>query len=441
MMPQGDGEGTVSNGARATLLRGGLSLGSIGFVEAVIGLVTAILLARELGLAGLGTYSIIFALVALGTLVGGFGMPVLVMREIASARARGAVGEIVGVTRFGLLVMAAVCVFGGAMATLAVTVFAIEIPAGVALGLQFGCILIPLTALNNYISGMLLGFHLHGLSRLPEGVVRPAMFLVLILAAGWYLPGSLTPAGAIQLQIAAASASLMASAVLLRFRPRNEREAPPVYRGRYWLKSGISLALIDGLRVIQPQLLILLTSALSTVEAVGLLRLAQRAAGLAGLGSSVVNLTIGPHVASLHALADSDRLQRLATNSARIMTVLLLTGIVVFAAIGVWLIEILLGAEFRQAFAPILIMLGALAVAASFGPTAMLLSMAGAENDVALGYICAMCLGVASSLLLTPSFGAVGAASAAFAATCAESAYQYYRVRARLRIRSSAIGY
>ncbi len=90
----------------------------------------------------------------------------------------------------------------------------------------------------------------------------------------------------------------------------------------------------NGMRIVQPQILILLLSALSTVDAVGILRQAQRASALANFGSTAVNLTIGPHFASLHAKGDTARLQRLTAAAARIMTAILGAGFLLFALAG-----------------------------------------------------------------------------------------------------------
>jgi len=432
--------GLRSEGLGARVIRGGLGVGSIGLAETFLGLATAILLARELGLAGLGIYAIVFAVVTLGSLVAEFGMPILAMREIARAKARGAAGEIKGMVRFGLLTMGLVCLVAGSAAFLVVTAFGVEVSPQVAAGLRFGWALIPLVAVNKYISGILMGHHLLVSARLPEGLVRPLTFLTLLLGAGWWLDAPLSPETAILFQAAAAGTSLAASLYLLRSRVKPVPDAPVVYKMREWLVSGAFFGMSNGLRIVQPQILILLMSALSTVDAVGALRLAQRASGLAGFGSAAVSMTVGPHIASLHAEGDTARLQRLMTAAARIMAAIMGAGFLLFTLTGVWLIDVILGPEFGPTFVPILVMLGALVIAALFGPNGMLLNMAGAERDVTAGNVLAIGLSTGAIFVLAPSLSAVGGAWAAFAGMSAESIYLFYRVRARLRIRASAFG-
>lgn len=283
--------------------------------------------------------------------------------------------------------------------------------------------------------------HLLAFGRLPEGLVRPVTFLALLLVAGWWLDAPLNPETAILFQVAAAGASLAASLYLLRSRAKPAPDEPVVYKVREWLVSGVFFGMSNGMRIVQPQILILLLSALSTVDAVGILRLAQRASALANFGSTAVNLTIGPHFASLHAKGDTARLQRLTAAAARIMTAILGAGFLLFALTGVWLIDVVLGPEFGPAFVPILVMLGAFAIVALFGPNMILLNMAGAERDVTAGNALAIGLSVGAVFLLAPSLGAVGGAWAAFAALSAQSFYLCHRVRARLRIRASAFGF
>lgn len=421
-------------GLRGRLIRGGTGVTLISLAEVALGLAAAILLARLLGVEGLGYYSIVFAIAVIAGLFAELGIPTLVMREIASAVTRGAVGEIRGLLRFGICAMAlasaAICLPGLAVLMLAGG----AVPAEVFDGLAVGWVLIPLTALNNFCSGVLMGHHrvVHG--RLPEGLVRPAVFLSLLLYAGFAGGAPLTPAAAIGFQVAATGASLVLSVTLVVLCPRGGSGTPAAYRVREWLAGGLVLGINHGLRIVQPQLLILLMPLVSTVEAAGLLRLAQRAAALADFGSGAVNLTIGPHIASLHAAGDRPRLQRLVTAAARIMSGLLVAGTVVFAIIGTWLIDWVVGAEFLPAYWPIMIMLGGLVATAVLGPNVMLLQMAGAARDVTVASAAAIVLGTSAAAVLAPALGASGAAWAALLAACLQSGFLWFRVRLRMGI-------
>ena len=76
----------VATARGSQFVRSTAGVGGLAGAELALGLFTAILLARELGATGLGTYSIALATAILVGLPVDFGLPNLVMREIAHSR-------------------------------------------------------------------------------------------------------------------------------------------------------------------------------------------------------------------------------------------------------------------------------------------------------------------------------------------------------------------
>ncbi|HSF93923.1 MAG TPA: hypothetical protein VLA52_02775 [Thermohalobaculum sp.] len=376
---------------------------------------------------------------ALTTLLVELGMPVLAIREIAKAQTGGTPGEVKGLIRFGFAVMAAAMIAVGSLGWLGLHLIGESLPTEILEGLSIGWLLIPTLALIRYSSCILMGYQRVARARICDGLIRPATFLALVLSIERLTGVALTPSLAIKLHLAAAWAGLVPLLFLLWFCPLPARSQAAEYRVRYWLGHALMLGFNQAIRTAQPMILILLMPLVSTVEAAGLLRLAQRAAAVADFSTAAVSLTIGPHIASLHAANDTGALQRLASASARIMSAALLAGTLTFALIGAWLIDQIVGPEFAPAYWPIMIMLGGLCVTAFLGPNAIIMVMTGGSRDVNVAGVAGLALCSGATLVLAPPLGASGGAIGALLAAAAQGGYLNYRVRLRLGIRPGVL--
>jgi len=155
-------------------------------------------------------------------------------------------------------------------------------------------------------------------------------------------------------------------------------------------------------------------------------------------GLQVVNLTIGPHIARLHAQGDMGRLQRLVTFSTRAQFFFTLPFVVMLIFFGEGLVTLAFGQEFVPALLPLSILaLGQLVNAAS-GSVGLLLAMTGHERDAARSVVLAAIVNVSLNAILIPPYGAAGAAAAGAVTLAAWNLAMCWAVRQRLGIDSLA---
>lgn len=428
-------------GLRSSLLRSSAGIGGLTGVEIALGLLTAILLARDLGAEGFGTYTLALAAVILAGLPVEFGLPNLVTREIA----RDSAGQESGVAKGVVIFAATVIGITSAVIVTVLLVFGDTLAAGLDRSLRpilpIAALLIPVSALCNVLGGALAGMQRVVIGNMPQKLVRPGVFALALGAALVLEPGWLTPTRAMVLQLIAATAALMfAGFCFIRHFADLLRRHDAQISWRTWTASMLRLGLSNSLRLGQGQILLLATGALSSVENVGLFRIAQRGAGLVGLGAMILVISSAPRVAKLDAEGQHARLQRLLTQIARGGAVVALAGIVCYAFSGPWLLATFFGAEFGAAWTALLILTVAETLRVAFGAGEMLMNMLRREGVTLRAFSIAVAITTLIAVALIPSYGASGAASGMFLGTTAMSVYFWREARRLLDLDPSIMG-
>ncbi|WP_018952391.1 lipopolysaccharide biosynthesis protein [Thioalkalivibrio sp. AKL12] len=427
---------------RQQLMRGGVGSIAIKVLATGIAFGLAVVLARVLGPEGYGVYAFALSLIMLLAIPAQVGLPALVVRETAKAQAKDSWGLIRGLWRWSNL-------FIVVFAVLMVTVGALALWLGRDwLGeprwqtLAVGLALVPLIALANVRGAALRGLRRVVLGQLPESILRPGLLLVTVLAAVWWSNGgALTPVGVMGLHgLAAFAAFIIGAAVLLRARPPGLRTAPPPeYQARYWRRAALPLAMLAGLQLIIAHTDIIMLGIIRSDEEVGVYRVVVQVATLVVFGLQAINQVLQPYFARLHAQGELVRLQQLVTYSARIILLLALPPVLLMAAFGGPLLDLLFGAEYRLgALALAILALGQL-VNAAMGSVGLLLNMTDHERDTVKGVAIAALCNVALNVGLIPPFGLEGAAAATAITIVIWNLLLWTYVWRRLGIESSAI--
>ena len=428
-------------GLRSSLLRSSAGIGGLTSVELVLGLLTAILLARDLGAEGFGTYSLALAAVILAGLPVEFGLPTLVTREIAYDSA----GQESGVAKGVVIFAATVIVFTSAVIVTVLLVFGDTLAAGLDRSvrpiLPIAVLLIPVSALCNMLGGALVGMQRVVIGNMPQKLVRPGIFALALGAASVLDPGWLTPTRAMVLQLIAATVALMfAGFCFVRHFADLLRRHDAQISWRTWTASMFRLGLSNSLRLGQGQILLLVTGALSSVENAGLFRIAQRGAGLVGLGAMILVISSAPRVAKLDAEGQHARLQRLLTQIARGGAVVALAGLVCYVFSAHWLLATFFGAEFGAAWSALLILTVAETLRVAFGAGGMLMNMLRHEGVTALGNSISFVIATSIAAALIPVYGVDGAAWGMFFGILARVLFLRHEARRRLRLDPAAFG-
>lgn len=389
---------------KATMGSAGLRVAGMFF-----GFLSGVQLARGLGAHGYGVYGLAMSVIALMSVVTEFGLPQLLTREVAAAQVHHQWGKV-----RGILVWATRTVLLTSALTLTGVVGWLYF-SGRGVGSQLGwtlltgVLLVPLVAEGKIRSAALRGMQFIVRSQLPETLLRPALFSLLLFVVGWWLP--LEPNWAIGLGVLSAAGSLMLSVFMLRASlPPAISTAMPEFEPKAWWSSAVPMAMTEGMRVFQGHLSVLLLGWLASTAAVGLFRVASSVAVLMAFPLTLFALVGAPLIARLHAQKEHERLQRMLSWLALVMTASALVMAAPFVVVGGPLLGRVFGGEFAASNPILLVLCLNAGLTSFFGVNAVLLNMTGHQKRVTRASLMSLVVVMVLSPLCIRQWGAIGAA-------------------------------
>jgi O-antigen/teichoic acid export membrane protein len=396
---------------RSELIRGVAGTFFLNISALVLGFVLALVLSRQLGAAGYGTYAFAFAWASLLSVPAVLGLTPVLVRNVAAYKAQARWPELRGILRRAnqaVLGMSLVLT-GGAAAV------------GSLLGLSdktlwwpflIALTLVPLLALSTIRLSTLQALGHVVLARLPETVIAPALFLVFIGVASFALGSSFSASWAVGLQcVATLFAFAFGTLMLWRRLPAGLAGVARAYETRAWVRSATPLLLVSGLSAINLQAGLIILGVAKDSEAVGVYGAAGRIAVLTGFLSMTTAYPLMPAVARLHAIGEHETLRVLLPRSARIVLLLSCPIALAFLAFPAVFLG-LFGDEFRAGDAALRILVLGELVKLVLGSASMALAMTGLEQQVLKGSGAGAAANVVLLGVLVPIFGVTGAAVA-----------------------------
>jgi O-antigen/teichoic acid export membrane protein len=400
-----------SSNLRRRLVRGALGSGGLNVFYTGMMFVTTVALTRTLGASSFGVYAQVLAVVALVGVVATPGIERLLIRDMAVYQAKAqhqlARGLMIASNRVVLGLSLIISVLAGVTTWLLngqeVTTTVVEFWVGYTV--------IPLYALSRTRAATIMGLRYVVWSQLPESIVRPVLFLGLVVAAQLSLK-PFTPTDALILTSMAASAAFLLGAYLLhRAAPSQVRRATPAYDLRRWRRSASPFLLLSIATVINSQMGTALLGALSTSTNAGLFAVANRGAAVISLGVLAATTVVAPNAARLWALGDHLQLQRIVTRSSQATVLFALPVTLILVVFGRYFLKIF-GEDFGGAILALQILcVGQFAVSAT-GTVTNLLLMAGEERRAVVATVVGAVANIVLSVVLIPIWGLEGAAVA-----------------------------
>jgi O-antigen/teichoic acid export membrane protein len=239
--------------------------------------------------------------------------------------------------------------------------------------------------------------------------------------------------------LAALLAFAIGALLFLRARPHAVKGASPVYRGREWLIAAVPLAFAASMQILNSNIDIIMLGFFEPAEQLGVYRAVVQTSTLVGLGLMAVNPVVAPQFSRLYAQGDQRRLQRVVIRSARLIAALTIPVAVVMIFFGDKVLSLVFGPAFSTGYVPLVLLTTGELGNALFGSVATLLNMSGHESRTARGVAIAAGTNVVLNLLLIPSFGLVGAATATAISTILWNSILWWDVRRHVGINSLAI--
>lgn len=428
--------------SREGLLASGVGLIGIKALNAALGFATVVVFARLLPPDDYGVYILVITIAQFLALPLQMGIPVLLTREIAIARAKNDPATLVGIRMWTRKIIAwATVIFG----SLVIGLYALVVAAGWPILQSFdwaivllAVALIPVISEMKRVMGQLNGYRKPALSRVPDGVIRPTLLLVVGGAGLWL--GWFSETGLIAVYLGSAVLAALGGWILLR---RAEAADPP-YDGpaeihaTAWWQSLKPLTLFAAAGTINTYADVLMLGALQSTETVAVYRIASQVVALALLAQVAVNAVLSPRLAALHATDGHDRMQGLAVRGSRIAFAATLVFAGLLAITGEAGFVRLLGADYAMSYPLAIVLSVGTALNAVFGGTTMLLNMTNREKISSTYALSAALANIALNLVLIPLFGGMGAALATVVTTAAMHGMAWRRLRRDLGLRTDA---
>ena len=398
---------TLVSGRRA-FVRSGLWSLAPRVSGLVSGFALGVLLARMLGPAEFGAYGLVTTIAAVGMTIAQLGTPQLAVRELSVRAARADWAGVKAIVyQFGIattLAGAAIgaVAFGGAT-------LAGASPSEMALVTQ-GAVLTLLTAYTGLFAAELRGLGLLLKGQSMDITVRPALsfaIVAILLLAGSRMDAliALTVQNAVTLGAAVVSMAWLWKAI-----PGHSRR---VQRTGFipWLGVALPLGAVDVLRQFDGSYGVLLVGWLASGVELGVFRVAVACLVMAAMPVTIFHILLAPTLSRLHASNEKVEMQRLLSWSAAAMTAIMLPIAAGAWFLGKWLVALVFGAVYADAWLPLFLLTLSQLIYSLFGMGPILLAMCEGERDLIRIYAIAIGTAVAAAIPMTMAWGGGGAAA------------------------------
>ena len=377
-----------------------------------LGFLVGVQLARGLGASGYGVYGIAMSIISLLLIPAEFGIPQLVVREMAATGANPTATGSNAILRWSTRYVLATCVVLGSAALALLHSGWFDLEPDLAHALSYGLLLLPLVALGNLMSAALRGFHRILDGQVAELVIRPAVVSLLLLATAAFLgSGKLSASLAMAINcIAALAGGVYAYARLRPMIGGSRHVIAPAGKRKAWRRSAIPLALGDGMRIVSGQVGILVLGAMASNDAVGIYRVAFGIYVVATIPSALLNAACSPMLAQLNSEGDMAKMRRLNAWMALFLVASGIACVVPFAVSGDWIVGTVFGREYASATPVLLVLLVGELMAATLGHPTIVLNMMHREEVVTRWSFLSLATNLLLCWLLVPRMGAIGAA-------------------------------
>jgi O-antigen/teichoic acid export membrane protein len=278
--------------------------------------------------------------------------------------------------------------------------------------LSIALLALPAMAMLGGAAAILEAFGLPLPGQVAEAVLRPCLFLILVVLLVLPLRRHLTPeivAGAHALTYF--GALLAAVGYLLARIQRDVWGAPAVITARAWLGGAAGFALTNAAYIIAENMSVIMLAALADPEAVGIYRAVARYAQLVPFALLAAMLPLRPAIAAAFAREDLTVQREAAQTAAALAMAIGLPVAIVLIAFGDDLLAVF-GSGFGQGRVALTILVLGQVVNVAAGHVGVLMTMTGHQTRVAATVGASAACNTVLNLILIPRFGIEGAAAA-----------------------------
>ena len=341
-----------------------------------LALVTQIILARWLGPEDLGVYLLAFSWCILLSTIASCGFPTSSIRFVGAGLANESHGYIRGFVNRAQWTIAMVSISFVVVGLVLLSFLDNMIPSMTRSALTVALLGVPFFALMGFHNGASNGFSRFAASFLPSNVIRPSLFLAVVLTAHWFgfefAPDALV-AVHVGVIVLISMGTFLALRKLLNSRFRQDNHE---YETRLWIKTSSQLLLITLFVNNFAELCVILVGFFLPSDQVAIFHVGFRLALLISFALQSVDSFAAPQLSKLWAQKDDARFVAVVNRTARLQFWVTLLAVGCLALAGHRLLAIF-GPEFVDGYRIMIILAGMQLVRAYVGPVSLLISISG----------------------------------------------------------------
>lgn len=370
----------------------------------------SVMLARLIGVAGVGLYFLAITLVNIGATIARLGLENAGLRFASIAYSQGDRGTLAALyrTTMGLAFGAGVAI------ALPIWLIVSHLPLGgdraPELRAEFPLLVFAFAPVAMLIiqAEFLKGVGASGIGTFAHAVVPPLLLLAGSIVL-WFLNAA-TLHTVFVTYLVVAVVSLIHAIIAWTWRQPGIWRERGAFDTRRLLRTSMPLLLVTSMNLVMGWTDILVLGIWSDVREVGIYGISARIALLATFVLGAINVVVAPQFAALHAEGNAAALKRLAQQSAFWTLVAVTPAILVLVSVPDLILQ-LFGPQFKEGAGPLRILAVGQFVNLATGPVGTLLMMTGHEKLMCNNVAASAALNLLGNLLLVPSYGAAGAAT------------------------------
>lgn len=413
-----------SSSLKSILARTILSSLTVRVTQAVLALSISVILARSIGVEGLGIYAAMLAVMQLMIIPIQSGVGSVLQRNIARFRVLQNEAAIRSIVQWSAMVAAAY--------------ITIVITAAIALH-YFSVLILTKPEIYVLVSASLLcagriatsiftGYRKVIFSQVYD-LYRNLLVLAFALFAFW-MGYQLDPVQ--MLALFSIAAFITTSYHLCRVKSVYSPVGFFVrsgFRHSEWLKAALVFMFANGVFRISDQSGVILVRWLSSDYEAGLYQAAYQLSALLLFGLTAVTLSVMPYLTEFHESGNTASLQNIAKKSSQASFIFALAGFFVIAFFGDGVISLLFGSDFVEAWPILIVVSGGYLINSSTGASGALLSATGNEVKLLQVALISFLIVTGLSLILIPIYGGIGAAFSISTSLFVSNIVQWFFVR------------
>jgi len=373
-----------------------------------------IVLTRNLSTEDFARVTVILTWLGIATAITSFSMPMIVVRFVAEDMAAKRYSRARGVVQFSVGLTLLASILFGLVAIIAIHFGWLKVPGYTSEWHIVVVALLPVGVLLVVCSGFLQGLKHVVAAELLANTVRP-ICAISSLTLIWMIGQQASVSAVIHAYFFASVVSLiLISLFAWRVTPTTLARSQSAFDIRLWLRTAVGFAGILIASAIHERTDILIMSFTSQPAELAIYAVAARFAQTVILAITAVGVVMAPRlVEKLEDLRNGKtrEVQILVRQTAWIMVIVSSLAFISFYLLAPIFLQ-LLGAQYTDAYKPLLILVGSAILITAFGP-ALVVATFCAETTIALSSIAlGIVVNATCNLLLVPELGASGAAIA-----------------------------